>query len=360
MADLEPELVVGGEKYKGWKSIRITQSIESLAGSFALDVSDRWDGTDDPWPIFEEDSCQVLIGGGVVIDGFVDKRILSAAGNSRTLTYTGRDRAAALVDNSAVLKQWTFRNVDLAQFATKLAAPFDIEIGTTGGLVLPPIPKIVVSPGEKIYEVLKKAADVAGVLLVSDGTGGVVLTRSGTDRAAALVESQNIKTCSVDYDSVERFRTYVLETQVAGTDEAAGAATSIQAKATDEGVRRLNRVLLIRSEKGYNTADARKRADWEARIRAARAETVTIGVQGWTQPDGSLWSVNEVTHVSAPRLLGVDGDLLISQVDFSIDDQGGRMTQLRLVRPDAFTPEPQKATVGEGGGLWKDIAKGAL
>jgi prophage tail gpP-like protein len=125
-----------------------------------------------------------------------------------------------------------------------------------------------------------------------------------------------------------------------------------------EGVQRMDRVLLIRPEKGHSAADAKRRADWEARIRAATAETVTISVPGWTQPNGELWPVNAVTHVQARRLIGVDGDLLISQVEYSIGEQG-QVTQLRLVRPDAFTPEPVKAQVSGTVG-WKELKNGGL
>lgn len=353
------ELIVGALKYEGWKSVRVTRSIESLAGSFALEVNDRW-GNGDLWPIAEEDPCRVLIAGTTVIDGYVDKRNLSASKDARTLSYTGRDRAAALVDNSAVLSKWTYKNVNVADFARALAEPFGVEVSVQAGLVLPRVPKIVVSPGATVYEAIRTAVGDQGVLLVSDGAGGILITRAGTGRATSLVEGQNILNAAVEYNGEERFYRYVVLAQAAGTDDASGNATRILAEAIDEGVRRTDRVLLIRPDKALSVADARRLADWEARIRAARSETVPVTVQGWTQPDGALWPLNALTRVKAPRSVGVDGDLLISQVEHSIDDQGGKLTQLRLVRPDAFTPEPTKAKVKASGGAWKELDKGAL
>ncbi|HET9063679.1 MAG TPA: hypothetical protein VFO62_10360 [Candidatus Binatia bacterium] len=356
----EVNLVVGGRRYGGWKSVRVTRSIESLAGSFALDVSDRWGYQDEPWPIAEEDPCRVDIDGTTVIDGYVDKRSQSASASARTLSYTGRDKAAALVDNSAILDRWTFYNVNAADFAAAIAKPFGIRVSVQPGLTLAKVPKLILSPGDSAYEVIKRAAGDDGTLIVSDGSGGLVFTRSGTARAASLIEGQNILTASVDYDGSDRYHRYVVVTQIAGTDDASGEATRIRAEALDLGVRRTDRVLLIRPDKGYSVADARKRADWEARIRAARAETVTISVLGWTQPSGAIWPLNALTRVQAPRLIGVDGDMLISQVEHSIGD-AGQVTQLRLVRPDAFTPEP-KATVkpATGAGGWKELQRGAL
>jgi prophage tail gpP-like protein len=350
------ELEAGGFRYAGWKSIRVTQSIESLTGSFDLEVSDRWDGEEAPWPILEEDECRVLLDGEVVIDGHVDKRDLSASKDSRTLSYSGRDRAALLVDNSVLLKQWTYKNVNVAEFAAAIAKPFGISVSVQAGLALPKWPKLVVSPGETAFEVIKRAAGDDGVLIVSDGAGGVLITRAQNERATPLVEGKNLLAASVSYDGTDRFYRYVIATQNSGSDTASGNATRVQAEATDENVRRTGRVLVMRPEKGYDAAAAKRRADYEMRMRAARADAVTATVRGWRQPNGKRWTVNKVTRVVAPRMIGVEADLLVSQVDYSIGD-GGELTQLRLVRPDVYMPDPNARLkkAGSGGPLWPEI-----
>lgn len=357
MSDLR--LIVNGRRFGGWRSVRVTRSIESAAGSFELDVTDRWADQDVAWPIAEEDTCRVEIDGVVVIDGFVDRRSISLGAEARTLAYSGRDRSAVLVDCSADLDKWTFRNASVLDVARKVAEPFGVRVSLQVGLVLARAQtKIVVSPGDTAFAVIERAAQAAGVLVVSDGAGGLLLTRAGTTRATALVQGQNLLAASVEYNAAERFHRYVVVTQVGGTDAAAGAATRIRAEATDEGIRRADRAMLIRPESGVTTDYARRRADWEARVRAARAETVTAVVLGWKQPSGELWPVNALCRVQAPAI-GVDGDLLISQAEHSIGT-GGETTQLRLVRPDAFTPEPTAVVKSpSGAGRWKELAGGA-
>jgi len=359
-------LVVNGLRYEGWKAVRVTRSIESIAGSFELDVSDRW-GDGAPWPIAEEDACRVEINDTTVIDGYVDKRRQSATGAARTLGYVGRDRAADLVDCSAIVDagnvskgKWTFYNVNVFELATKIAEPHNVKVSVQAGLagLLTRDKKVVVHPGDTCFEVIARVAGAAGVLVVSDGAGGIVITRAGTARATSLVEGQNIYAASTEFDATDRFRRYLISSQVPGTDEASGEATRVQAEAADTGVRRANRVTLIRPDKGYSVPDSRRRADWEARIRAARAEKVTITVLGWTQPDGKLWPINSVTRVRAPNSIAVDGDMLISQVTHAISE-AGKITELGLVRPDAFTPEPS-ATVRPAEGAWKELAGGGL
>lgn len=362
-------LIVGRHRYHGWKSIRVTRSMESIAGSFTLEVSDRWGNDEEPWPIAEEDACRVEISTGttttVVIDGYVDKRSLAIDGGQLALSYSGRDRAAALVDCSAIVaggatagNKWVFRNLDVVEFARAVALAHGVKVSVQAGLVLPREPRLDLHPGDTCFDSIARAAARVGVMVVSDASGGIVITRAGTARAASLLQGINVLSASVEYDGAERYHRYLIASQVPATDEASGEATRIQAEATDDGVTRTSRVILIRPDKGYNQADARRRADWEARSRAARAETVTITVQGWTQPNGSLWPINALVRATVPRI-GVDGDMLISQAEYSMGD-GGQVTQLRLVRPDAFTPEPS-ATVKEATGeLWLIERNGEL
>ncbi|MGN6105793.1 MAG: phage baseplate assembly protein, partial [Kofleriaceae bacterium] len=215
---------------------------------------------------------------------------------------------------------------------------------------------LVLPRGYRCFVVISRVAAAPGVPGGRAARGGIVITRAGTARATSLIEGQNILSASVEYDGSDRFYRYLISSQIPGTDEASGEATRVQAEAVDKGVRRTNRIILIRPDKAYNTADSRRRADWEARVRAARAEKVTITVQGWKQPNGQLWPINALARVHAPRLIDVDGDMLISQVEHTIGD-GGRITQLSLVRPDAFAPEPT-GTVGSSG-AWKELEKGA-
>lgn len=359
----ELELLVNGRKYGGWKSIRVTRTIESLAGSFDLEASDRWGGQDEIWPIFEEDACRVTIDGETVIDGYIDHRAISLSASSRTLNYQGRDKSAALVDNSALLNKWSFSDSNVIDISKKVAAPFGIPISVEPGLVTSKTglavkgkgKKVVINPGDSPYHVMQRAAAEEGVLLISDGRGGVLITRSGTRRiATALVQGENLLGISIDYDATGRFRRYVVGTQGAGTDWVSGEAiSSIHGEATDLGVRRTERVLFIRPETGFSSKLANQRADWEARVRAAKAATVTAIVNGW-RTAGEIWPLNVLVTVHAPAI-GIDGELLVSEVEHTIGD-GGEVTQVRLMRPDAFLPEVHAVVKGEG--AWKELAKG--
>lgn len=349
-------LLVNGKAYLGWKSARITRSITAIAGSFDLQVSDRWGAKAEPWAIAEEDECRVQVGADVVLDGYVDRRSLSIAGKERAMRVSGRDRAAVLVDCSAVLDRWSFRQLTAAGIAGKVAEPFGIGVSVQAGVDLPRLGKIAVNPGDSAFSVIRRVAEMSGVLVISDGAGGIELSRAGTARVEALREGVNVLSAAIDYDAVDRYRRYVVISSPPGDDHSSGEDLRVRAEAMDEAVRRPERVQIIRPDTGLTRARARARGDWEARVRAARAESVTIAVVGWQQSSGDLWPVNALCTVQAPSL-GVDGDLLISQVTHQHGPEG-QTTELQLVRPDAFSPDPS-AIVRRAGGKWKKPTGGA-
>lgn len=357
MAEPTIALRVNGREYQGWTSARVSRSIESAAGSFSLSISDRWAGQRTPWPIAEEDECSVLVGGAVLLTGFVDERELSLGASDHAMTVGGKDRAAALAECSADLTQWEFSGVPLEQIARTLAEPFNVDVAVQAGVIIPPLPnKVAVDPGETAWEALEKALRMVGLLAVSDGQGGLVLTRPSTVAlSTALVEGLNILAGSSKFSATGKYRVYKVTGQKAGTDEDFGLeASSVLGDAVDSSVRRGARVLLVRAESTVTRAQARTRAQWEAAVRAARADQVQVTVSGWTQGNGEPWPVNALVRVKSDRL-GVDGHMLITGTTFSLDSSSGTTTQMELRRPDAFTPQP----VVPAAGRWKELAGGA-
>jgi len=335
------ELKVNGRVFSGWQSVSIERSIDSLAGGFSLAVSDRWNGQEKPWQIVEGDECTLSANGQIVITGYVDQRSISYGSEEHTLEVSGRDKAADLVDCSAILDTWEFAAQRVDKIVSAVAAPFGISVKTAPGFAVPSArEKFAVNHGETVYEVIERACRLGGVLTMSDGRGGLIVTRTPAGRATtALVEGKNIKSASGSYDTAERFARYVVAAQSAGTDSAFGAdVAQVQAVARDANVRAA-RALLIRGEGNMTLGQAQERANWEATVRAARAGTASVVVQGWTQESGALWPLNVLVPVRSP-FLGIDSDMLISGTHITLDDAGGSITEITLARPDAFTPEP--------------------
>lgn len=342
MSTPQVHLLSGGKRYGGWSAVRITRSIEAMCGSFSLDVFDRWATQQNPWPLREGDNCSVQVGDETVITGTIDARELGFGGGA-SATVTGRDATRNVVDCACDLTVWEFANVDVLAFAKKLCAPYGVPVSLQAGLSLARIAvpkKLSIDPGDTAGTAIENVCRVAGLLPVSDGHGGLVLTRAGAGRCtSSLEEGVNLISGRAHYDRTQRHHKVVVLGTKAGTESDWGThLLSIRGSATDDNIE-ASRVTYVRPEGSVGTAQAKARAQWEVAVRAARGDTFSVTVQGWQQADGSLWPLNHLVHLRSPKL-EVDTDLLICGVTLSLSVEGGSTTVLDLKRAAAFTPMP--------------------
>lgn len=335
------EITVNGATYGGWKNVTVRRSLKSLSGSFSLSLTERWQGRSTPWPILAGDQCRVLLNGQAVITGFIDNTALSFDDNSRTITVSGRDKTADLVDCSVDLPQSQYNGIRIDDFARLVCAKFGVRV-VAGFAPGPTIENVAVQQGETAFEILDRVARKRGLLLTTDGLGALVMTRPGSERArTALILGENLLAGSAALDMTQRFSEYKVKAQgFWATLQETQPDTDFVSLATakDSSVPRY-RPLVIQGESAMSGADAATRAQWEAKIRAARSEQVSVTVQGWTQSDGSLWRPNQIVRVRAPWL-GIDGERLISEVSYQLSENGPTVAVISLDRKDAFVPEP--------------------
>lgn len=334
-------LTVNGANYGGWQSITVKRGIESICGGYSLGVSDKWAQQASAWPIKPGDECSISLGGATVITGYVDSRDIDFSANSHTLTIAGRDKAADLVDSSAVLGRWQFKGQNALQICQAIAKPYGVPVALGAGVALPkPQADFSINPGESAFEAIDRICRLSGLLPISDGLGGIVLTIGTTTvmTADALAEGVNILAASANINMAERYNKYIVGGQHKGTDELNGqGAAGVQAIAYDTLVRP-SRVLYVRPEGIVTPAAAQRRAQWEASVRAARAVDVSVTVQGWQQSSGALWPVNALVPLNS-GLLGINATMLITEAEYSLNDSG-TTTKLTLKRPQAYQPEP--------------------
>lgn len=335
-------LIVGGRAWDRWISARVIRTLDAVAGSFQLVLAGAGSSGSGKWPVREEDECSVAIGNVPMITGWVDKWTASLAAGDRRITVSGRDKTGALVDSSAVLADWEFFDVDVVDLARKLASPFDVQVVTqnVGGIAR--ARKVAIDRGTTAWEVLGAACKMAGALAISDGEGRLLIAKPASERAVtALVEGVNILSISAVHDGSNQFRKYIVTGQRTGGEDLTSEETvNVLGEAVDKTVRRASRVLMVRADTEATPADARRRAEWEAITRAAKAATVTVKVHGWTQDGVTPWPINALVNLRCPSL-GIDGRMLIAKTDFSLDSDSGETVELELVRPDAYAPQPE-------------------
>lgn len=340
MAETDFQLIVNGSVYGGWKSAQVVKSVKAFSSSFSLDVTDNWTGIGE-LIIKPGDICSLKINGNTVITGYVDSVVNAIEAESQTISVAGRDKTADLVDCAAVVGTGEQLNRNIFEIAKVLAEPLGVTVKLDSGVDAgAPFVNFSIQPGETVFEALTRAAKLRGMLWSTDGLGNLLLTKAGKTKAeGALILGENVKSLEINLDAKERYSEYIVKAQVSGTDEMNSAqASQIMAKATDATVVR-KRPLIIIAEDQATTADAKKRAEWEAKTRAANAVIVTAKVAGFEQTqEGRLWDVNELVYVKS-ELQGLEEVLLVSDITMSMSNTGSE-TELKLIRQDAFEPEP--------------------
>lgn len=329
-------LTVSGRTYAGWEDVAVRRSIEQASGGFELTVSNRWPGQGQPWRIREGDACTLAIGDDVLITGYVDEVESTMDERAHGVRVSGRDRASDLIDCSAIHKPDQWSGITLDRLAAILAAPFGVSVSLETD-VGAPIPTAKLQQGETAWEAIERFARMRALLAISDGRGGLVLTRAGKGPSAtdAIVEGRNVKGLSLRASAAERFSEYVVKGQrSAAADEDDDAARRVSGRVVDRGVSRY-RPMLVLAEGQSDGASAADRAAWEASVRAGRATRGTARLAGWRQSDGSLWPLNGLVKVTSPQL-DLDDELLIAEVVNQINVHEGSITELSLARADAY------------------------
>lgn len=332
------ELVVRGRSFTGWESLTVVRSLDSISGEFELEVSDRL-----PFPVRAGDRCEVLVAGVLLVAGHVDQVTLAGDDSARKARVAGRDATCDLVDCSEMSDPGQWFDVRLEDLVREVCAPFSLEVESHLGDDDEPMEFFKVNPGETAFAALERAARRRGALLYSTGDGVVVLALPAAGRADVdLVEGErgNVKSYELRIDRRSRFSDYFVRGQAPGLDEWNGVdAAEVEGHATDSRVGR-HRPLLVLGESSMTGDDAQKRSEWEAAVRAARAASLEVVVQGWRQqPGGRLWTVNEVVRASVPSAQ-VRQELLVAGVSHRRDGSSGATTNLLLTRRDAYRPQP--------------------
>ena len=340
-------LLINDRRHVGWTEATVTRSLETISGAFTVTLSEREPGETTPRVIRPGNACRVELEGDTVLQGWVDAVTVDYDKGGHTIAVRGRDATGDLVDCSAATEPGEWKNERLEAIATALCAPFGINVSReidTGA----PFARFRIEEGESVFEAIERACRFRAVLPLSDGRGGLILggpTRSRT--SVRLERGENILSASGTASWLARFSDYTLLGQQAG---GAGGFTAeqvahVSATARDGGVNRY-RPLTIIGEQSLDEAEALARIQWEANVRAARARSVRITVQGWREvPDGALWEPGRLVFV-ADEWLGIAQELLVSSTSQSLSE-GGTLTTLDLVPEDAFVqraePEPSDA-----------------
>ena len=353
----EVTLTIEGRRYEGWTSATVTRSIETIASTFAVSVSERDPGTDARRAVVPGQVCSLALDDEVVVLGYVDGVSVGYDASSHSVDIRGRDLTGQLVDCSAANQPGEWHEARLLDIVQQLAAPFQISVRLAAFTTATrePFARFRIEEGESVFEAIDRACRIKGVLPLPSTRGGIVLGLPSRARAGVRLErGVNILSASGELSWVDRYSVYTVRGQQAGTDETWGAdAAHVEAESRDRGITR-HRPLTVIAEQGVSLPDARQRANWEASVRTGRSRRASVLVQGWRESrdeGAALWTPGRVVRLT-DDWLGLDRDMLIASVVHARSNNGGTTTQLSLYPEEALIPMPEVAEAAEAGSWW--------
>lgn len=340
----EVVLSIGGKRHTGWTGLRIRRALDALTGSFDLSLARR-EQTEALAPdIAAGAAVELLIAGERVITGWIDRIGSRRDAEADEITVSGRDKAADLVDASAIATPGSWRMAAMPAIVAQLLQPFGVTAtftGDAGG----PIRRFALQQGETVAQAIERLCRFRGLTSWSRPDGSIEIGNPAEGPVVArLVEgTHDVLSWSIEHDISDRFSEYVVKGQAAGDDTASGRAVArVKGAATDPGVRRYRPLILVAEEQA-DGASAEKRAEWEANVRAGRSQTASVVVPGWQNPSGQLWRPADRVELVAPSIR-VDSTMLIVSAELARTNEQGTVTVLELQPPSAWQQLPVSET----------------
>ena len=338
-----------GEVFSDWTSLEVHRSLFSAAGSFKINTPHAR-----PWPMRPDTEVSISMGGEPVLAGYVDALNSSVTGETKSLSFAGRDNTAALADCTHENEPGEWHNLTVREIVTEICKPFGVHVSAVGLTADSSSADLLynfrVQPGEKAWTAIDRLLRLRGYLAYSRGDGGLRISRlAAGDSGGEVIEGANgnVLTSKITWTHVNRHSIYKVRGQAVGGDENWGTLViQPEGSALDDGVQRF-RPLTVLAEGQIDSASADTRAQWEATYRAAKSASCKVTVQGWKRlqrdGDSKLWAVNETVWTEIPSQ-GLRQRLLIDDLTFRRSNDGGTTTTLNLVRRDAYNPKPEVST----------------
>ena len=334
-------LTVAGSAYGGWTDISVTRRAEGLPNSFAIGVTARDPSSGITTVAAPGDTCQVALGGDLVVTGYIDRVSHAGSARAHTLMLVGRGKCADLVDCSAEFPGAQIKGASVLEVAKKLAQPYGIDVAMAADADPgPAVPQLNLNYGEKAFAVIDRLTRAAGLLAYEDASGRLLLGVAGKVVAASgCTYGDNVQDWEVVAASDERFSDVVSVRNSVNIYREAGDSFNINYTAKDPGVR--HRLIYVVEEAAPDRElFGQQKVIWEQARRAGRGTRVQVTVDSWRDRGGELWQPNTLVGVDVPGLTLADRRLVVAEVTYRRDNSNGTTASLVLMPKAAFTPEP--------------------
>lgn len=330
----EVTLLVGGRAHSQWESYDLESDLMTPADAWRVKLGLG----KQMLPNYVKKWAPVVVkmGNDTVLTGRIDELSEEVSKSSHTISISGRDGAAILVDCSAPI--FVTRQATLTEVIAKVVRPLGITNIKIDAENARTREKINVEPGDKAWDVLKNVAEANGLWpwFSPDGTlivGGPDYTQAPVDTLIMTYDGKNnnIEVITKRDCIVDQFSQVTVLGQTHGTETEQGKH-ALSATVKDNAAN-FNRPNIVVDHESDNTAVARDRARKLLADGQLSSFDLNIKVTGHRTAKKQLWAPGQRVHViSEPH--GINGIYFLMSRRFVGGNEQGQSTELTC-KPDA-------------------------
>lgn len=335
MSDLA--LKINQVAYRGFESVHISRSVLNICGAFAASCNNFFQGGTSSDEIKMGNGIKIEIDGFEVFNGYIDDMPIKFGKNSDNLSLFGRDNTLDLVDCSWDRTPNEWKNQTVQNLIKTFCAPFGITVITDSSAtseVAEVLETYKINEGVCVSDHIGELCRDIGILAISTGDGNLTLTKEATSIFAddALIVGGNVEGGVLLQSNKDRFSSYSIKGYGVGTDNKALTDFVECFGSFSDPIITRYRPFVSFSENVSTSNLCRKRAVWEARVKAGLSRAVIYNADSWVQSSGKPWAVNQLVKVR-DDFTGIDDSMVIASIDFVYDEEDGGDTAKIMVVP---------------------------
>ncbi|MFW6312499.1 MAG: phage baseplate assembly protein [Spirochaetota bacterium] len=338
-----PEITIDltrrAERLGGWSGLTVTRSIDSCADAYSFSIPFEPTAENrDRFRPFKPVVMYVRNGDDLLLTGYIEKVQAQTGADSSALNVQGRSVTGGLLDWSAG-PPFEFQGLTFNQIAEQAAAVWELDRSERFvKLDVKAVPDtaelsdVSVEIGQSVYDFLSSLAQANGLWAQPQPSGALRFSKIDSTRAsvADLEEGTSpVLSVAADYDVTQRFQRYLVVSQNEGDPLAQYEIGDPEALGV--GVR--GRQIIELKQESASLREAALMARSRALIKSFQCSVV---VSGWRNGE-RLWQPADIVRLRAPRAyIEALTRMIVKQVTFTFDENGGEIATLDLTLPEAY------------------------
>lgn len=326
-----------GKLFKGWTASSIQRNINTVADAFTFTLP--YDSSNEELREltrpYSYKKCDIFIGGELYISAQTVKWSTSVQADNTVKTIDARTKAGHTVECMAQKKAVEYTNQTLSEIAVDIMSSYGDDLK----------PLFFNGDSDQFTRVRKEITDTdfsflsglavqKGFMITSSDDGRFAFIRAETQGLPVFrfIEGETaIEHISVVSDGTKRFSSMQAVTETSGT-----AGTSRTLADNNIPVYRP----FVFSADDLESGNLETALQWRRSKALADSYSLSITVTGWRNQYGQLWRENMKGTVKFPSVdIFNESDYIISSVTLTKDENGGNISQLMMVIPQAYSLE---------------------